>query len=187
MGHTSVMHSLPFRTWHSAAVLVAAAGLVVSACSSSNSSSSTTASTPAAPPTSSSAPASTGGEPTTGAAAIAAIKANWATFFNINTPTARRVALLQDGPALAPVLAAQAKITLAQGSSAKATSVTLTVTGQASVTYNILISGHLALGHQGGLAIYENGVWKVGLASFCGLLKLEAAVSSLKLPPQCPK
>jgi hypothetical protein len=180
------MHTLPFRTWHSAAVLVAAAGLVVSACSSS-STSSTTASSPAAPPTSSSAPASTGGEPTTGAAAIAAIKANWATFFNINTPTARRVALLQDGPALAKVLAAQAKITLAQGSSAKATSVTLTGTSQASVTYNILISGHLALGHQVGVAIYQNGVWKVGLASFCGLLKLEAAVSSLHLPAQCPK
>jgi hypothetical protein len=180
------MHTLPFRTWHSAAVLVAAAGLVVSACSS-NSSPSTTTSSPAAPPTSSSAPASTGGEPTTGAAAIAAIKANWAKFFNINTPTAQRVALLQDGPALATVLAAQAKISLAQGSSAKATSVTLTGTGEASVTYNILISGHLALGNQGGLAIYQNGVWKVGLASFCGLLKLEAAVSSLKLPPQCPK
>ncbi len=181
------MHSLPFRAGQIAAVLAASAGLAVSACSSNSSSSSTTASSPPAPPTSSSAPASTGGEPTTGAGAIAAIKANWAKFFNINTPTAQRVALLQDGPALATVLAAQSKITLAQGSSAKATSVTLTGTSQASVVYNILIGGHLALGHQVGVAVYENGVWKVGLASFCGLLKLEATVSSLHLPAQCPK
>lgn len=187
MGQTSVMHSLPFSSRHVAAVLLASAGLVVSACSSSSSASSTASSPPVAPPTSSSAPASSGSEPTTGPAAISAIKANWATFFNINTPTARRVALLQDGPALASVLAAQSKITLAQGSSAVAKTVTLTGTSQASVVYNILISGHLALGHQVGVAIYQNGVWKVGLASFCGLLKLEATVSSLKLPAVCGK
>jgi hypothetical protein len=181
------MHNLPFRAWHIAAVLVASAGLVVSACSSSSSSSSTASSPPAPPPTSSSAPASTGGEPTTGAGAISAIKKNWATFFNINTPTAKRVALLQDGQALAPVLAAQSKITLAQGSAAKAKSVTLTGTSQASVVYDILLQGHVALAHQVGVAIYQNGVWKVGLASFCGLLKLEATVSSLKLPAACGK
>src|SRR5690349_20288697 len=156
------MHSSPFRTWHIATVLIAAAGLAVAACSSGSSTSSTTASSPAAPPTSSSAPPSTGGEPTTGAAAIAAIKANWATFFNINTPTARRVALLQDGPALATVLAAQSKITLAQGSSAKAKTVTLTGASQASVVYDILLSGHVALANKVGTALYQNGVWKVG-------------------------
>jgi hypothetical protein len=187
-GRLSVMHSSPFRARYIAAVLVASAGLVVSACSSGSSGSTTPPPPTSAPPTSSSAPPPSGGsEPATGAGAIAAIKANWATFFNINTPTARRVALLQDGPALASVLAAQSKITLAQGSSAKVTKVTLTGAGQASVVYSILIQGHVALGHQVGVAVYQSGIWKVGLASFCGLLRLEAAVSSLHVPAVCPK
>jgi hypothetical protein len=185
MGQTSVMPSLHVRASHLAALL-AATGLALAACSSS--SSSVTTPPPVAPPTSSSAPASpSGGEPAAGAAAIAAITANWATFFDISTPTARRVALLQDGPALAAVLSAQAKLTLAQGSAAKATKVTLTGAGQAAVVYNILLHGVVALKNQSGVAVYQNGVWKVGLASFCNLLKLEALVSKLPLPAACPK
>src|SRR5215475_8957894 len=39
------------------------------------------------------------------------------------------------------------------------------VSSQASVTYSILLGGQAALSGQAGVAVYEDGVWKVGLAS----------------------
>jgi hypothetical protein len=53
------------------------------------------------------------------------------------------------------------------------TSVTITSATQAKVIYNILLGGQTALSKQTGVAVYENGTWKVGDASFCGLLALE--------------
>jgi hypothetical protein len=45
---------------------------------------------------------------------------------------------------------------------------------QAMVTYNVLLSGTTALSNQTGVAAYQNGTWKVGDVSFCGLLTLES-------------
>jgi hypothetical protein len=184
------MHSPYFRESRilPAAVLVAA-GLALTACSS-GSSSGTSPSASATPstasPTASATPsASASAEPTTGAAAIAAIKANWAAFFSSKTPIARRLALLQNGQQFAPVISAQAKQALAQSATSQATAVTLTGTSQASVTYAILVGGKPALSGQHGVAVYQNGVWKVGVSSFCGLLKLENNGSSSGLPAAC--
>jgi hypothetical protein len=182
------MQRLHFResTLVSASLLVAAA-LALGACSSSggggNGGSGNTK--PAtSPATSSSAPAS-GSEPTSGAGAVASIEKNWATFFNAKTSTSKRLALLQDGDKLASVIKAQSSNPLATTASAKVSHVTLTGTDQASVTYSILVGGQAVLKGRQGVAVYENGVWKVGLASFCDLLKLENAGKSSGLPPSC--
>lgn len=167
------LHSHQSRT-ASAAVLVTI-GLALAACSSSSPpkspSTTPTSSTPAtsAPATS---PAASS-EPTTGSAAVSAIEANWATFFNAKTPTAKRLTLLENGSEFASVIQAQSGGGLASEASSKVTHVTLTGTDQASVTYNILVGGKTALASQHGLAVYQNGVWKVGDTSFCALLKLE--------------
>jgi len=156
------------------AVLLVAVGLAASACSSSG--------PPAPSPTTSSAstaPASpsatSSGEPTTGSGAISAIEANWATFFNAKTPVATRLGLLQDGQMFASVIRAQAGTGLAAEATSKVTKVSLTGTDQAAVTYDILVGGKPALSNQSGVAIYQDGVWKVGTVSFCALLKLEQA------------
>ncbi|HET9897953.1 MAG TPA: hypothetical protein VFQ44_23735 [Streptosporangiaceae bacterium] len=164
-------------------------GLALSACSSNSSSSvkppatSTTAPTPQT--TSTSAPAPAGGEPTSGPGATKAIETNWEKFFNAKTPVSQRLALLENGSKFAPVIKAQAGSTLALAATAKVTHVTLTGTGQASVTYNILVGGNPALSGQSGVAVYQDGVWKVGDTSFCGLLQLENAGKSKGLPSAC--
>jgi hypothetical protein len=182
------MQRLHFResTLVSASLLLAAT-LALGACSSSGGGGSggngntQPATSPAAP--TSSAP--TSGEPTSGAGAVAAIEKNWATFFNAKTSTSRRLALLQDGDKLAAVIKSQSTNPLAATASAKVSHVALTGTDQASVTYKILVSGQAVLSGQQGTAVYQDGVWKVGLASFCALLKLENAGKSSGLPAAC--
>jgi len=165
------------------------AGLVLAGCGGSGSSSNP----PPAPPTTSSAPPSTSpssppansSEPTSGPGAVQAIETNWAKFFDAKTPIPQRIALLENGQQFADVIHAQANFTLAKLATAKVTHVTLTGTSQAAVTYSILISGKTGLGGQAGVAVYQDGVWKVGDSSFCGLLKIENAGSSKGLPAGC--
>jgi hypothetical protein len=181
------MQRLHFResSLVSASLLVAAA-LAVAACSGGGGGGGgTTPTTPATSPAATSS-APSGAEPESGPGAVAAIKKNWATFFNGKTPTARRVQLIQGGDKLAKVLKAQqAGNPLASSATAKVTHVTLTGTSQASVTYSILLGGQAALSGKQGVAVYEDGVWKVGLASFCDLLKLENAGNASGLPSAC--
>ena len=55
---------------------------------------------------------------------------------------------------------------------AKVTGVTLTSATMATVKYNLTSGGSTLLPNQTGTAVLENGVWKVGDASLCGLIKL---------------
>ena len=147
--------------------LVLALAPAVAACSSSSSSSSSSAasSAPAPPAPVSSAPAAGNS-----AAAAAEITTNWEKFFNASTPTSERVALLQDGAAFAVAISGLSH--LVSGLGATVTSVTVTSPTSAIVRYNLTASGSTLLSGQTGTAVYENGTWKVGDASLCGLLKL---------------
>ena len=152
-------------------ILVPALGLAlaltVAACSSSSSSSSSSASSGSGPASASSAPASSASG---NSAAVAEITANWEKFFNASTPTSQRVALLQNGAAFA--VAIDGLSHLVSGLGATVTSVTVTSPTSATVKYNLTASGSTLLSGQTGTAVYENGTWKVGDASLCGLLKL---------------
>jgi len=162
-------------------VALSTLGLALGACSSSTSS----APPSSQPPTSAPASSSPAGEPTSGAGAISAIESNWATFFNAKTPLAKRLTLLQNGQVFASVIKAQQGGSLASLATSKVSHVSLTGTSQAAVTYTILVGGKPALSNQSGQAIYQDGVWKVGDASFCGLLKLENGGKSSGLPAAC--
>jgi len=144
-----------------------ALALAVAACSSSSSSSSSSAPASSAP--ASSAPAASAAASDT-AAAAAEITANWEKFFSASTPTSQRVALLQNGPAFAVAISGLSH--LVSGLGAKVTAVTVNSATTATVTYNLTASGSTLLSGQTGKAVYENGVWKVGDASLCGLIKL---------------
>jgi hypothetical protein len=158
-------------------ILVCTLGTSVAACGSSGSTSSSTpgsgassTSTPApsATTTSSSAPA-------TGSNAVAQITANWIAFFNPKTPMAKRVSLIQNGQAFASAIQTSASFPGASSASAKVTKVTLTSATKASVIYSILLLGTPVPGltNTKGVAVLQNGTWKVGDASFCVLLTLE--------------
>ena len=133
-----------------------------------------------------SAPASA--EPVSGPAAVAAITANWKTVFNGKAPIPRRLALVQDGAQVAAFVEAQAKTSFgaaATGSTATVTSVTITSPSQATVHYEVLLLGTPLLKNQVGTAIYLNGIWKVAIASFCGLAYLQYPKGSPQLPAVC--
>ena len=165
-------------------LLVGALAAGLAACSSSsNSSSSGASSSPSSAP-SSSAPASSA-SPASSSGPASAIAANWAAFFNAKTPVAKRVSLLQDGQTFQSIIKSQAGSGLAASATAKVTKVTMVSSTQAKVTYSILIGGQSALANQAGVAVLQDGTWKVGLASFCGLLALENGGKTSGLPAAC--
>jgi hypothetical protein len=161
-------------------LLVSAIGGGLAACSGG---SSTTSSAPASAPSSpaAAAPSASGSS----SSAEQAITTNWEAFFNAQTPVAKRVSLLQDGQAMSSVISAQAGSGLASQATAKVTKVTVTSPTQAKVTYTILVAGTPALKNQSGVAVNQDGTWKVGLASFCGLLALENSGDTSGLPAAC--
>jgi hypothetical protein len=144
--------------------------LMSSACGGGSPSPSSTTTTP---------PAATGGS------AVAQITTNFETFFNGKTPVSQRVSLLQDGSEFQSVISAQAGSALATGASVKVTKVTVTSPTQATVKYNLLEGGAPALSNQTGTAVLDNGTWKVGVTSFCGLLALENGGKTTGLPAAC--
>jgi len=164
-----------------ASAAVAAACLVVAACGGGGSQHGA-ATSPR--PTASAAPA----EPASGAAAVAAITANWKTVFNGKAPIPARLALAQDGPQLASFIEAEAKTSLGQtatGSTATISLVTITSASQATVHYEVLLLGTPLLKNQTGVAVYQDGIWKVGVATICGLAVLAFSAKSSQLPAVC--
>jgi len=93
--------------------------------------------------------------------------------------------LLQDGQEFASIIQSQAGSSLAAGATAKVTNATLVSSTEAKVTYSILEGGQAALSNQAGEAVYQDGTWKVGVASFCSLLALENGGSTSSLPAAC--
>jgi hypothetical protein len=166
------------------AVLAATACLILVGCGGGGSHPPSTKSVSPKPTASATAAA----EPVSGAAAVAAIRANWETVFNGKASIPRRLALVQDGSQVAAFVEAQATTSFgaaAAGSTAKISSVTITSPSQATVDYEVLLLGTPLLKNQVGTAVYVNGIWKVAIASFCGLTYLEYPKTSPKLPAIC--
>jgi hypothetical protein len=162
-----------------APALCLALALAVAACSSSSSSS--TSSAPASSAPASSAPA-TSSSPSGSSAAAAEITANWEKFFDSTTSLSERVALLENGSKFSSAISALSKIPLASGIGAKVTSVTVNSATSATVTYNLVSGSSTLLTGQKGTAVYQDGTWKVGDASLCGLFKL---IPGGTLPAAC--
>jgi hypothetical protein len=147
----------------------------VAACSSSSSSSSSSPPAPASTsassaPASSAAASSSAPAAANTASAAAQITTNWEKFFASSTPVSQKVTLLQNGSTFAPAISGLTS--LVSGLGAKVTGVTVNSATSATVDYNLTAGGSSLLSGQTGTAVYEDGVWKVGDASLCGLLKL---------------
>jgi hypothetical protein len=165
----------------SSILLTCMVGLGLAACSSSSSSAPKASSPPAASP---SASATSSGSSASGADEKE-ITTNWEAFFDAKTPVAKRVSLLQDGSTFSTIIKSQAGSGLAAEATAQVTKVTMITTSEAQVTYDILVSGTPELKNQNGTAVLQDGTWKVGVASFCGLLTLENGGSTSSLPAAC--
>jgi len=113
------------------------------------------------------------------------IAAHWTAFFNPKTSVARRISLLQDGEQFAAVIRSRASSSLAAHASAKVISVTLVSATRAKVVYTLLEDGKPARANQLGVAVYQDGTWKVGVATFCSLLAMENGGRTSSLPTAC--
>ena len=176
------MRSLHWPGPRRASAALAATGcLILAACGGGGSPSTSASPNPTAS-------ATAAAEPTSGPAAVAAITANWKTVFNGKASIPSRLALVQDGAQVAAFVEAQAKTSFgaaATGSTATVSSVTITSPSQATVHYEVLLLGTPLLKNQVGTAIYLNGIWKVAIASFCGLAHLQYPKGSSQLPAVC--
>jgi len=126
---------------------------------------------------SSSAPASS-----SSSGAAAEITANWEKFFSSSTTASQKAALLQNGSKFTSAISAFAQIPLASGIGAKVTKVVVTSSTEATVTYNIVAGGASLLSGKTGTSVYQDGTWKVGDASLCGLFTL---IPGGSVPPAC--
>ena len=117
--------------------------------------------------------------------AEAVIAAHWMAFFNPKTSVARRISLLQNGEQFAAVIRSESSSSLAAHASARVTSVTLVSATRAKVVYTLLEDGKPARADQLGVAVYQDGTWKVGVATFCSLLAMENGGRTSLLPAAC--
>jgi len=140
-------------------------GLALTSCSSGKKSANTSA--PNSPSTTASASPSFDQ-----AAAEAAIKTNWAAFFSKTTPLAKKLDYLQRGSTLRAAVEQFGKDPRTRQASAKVTGVFVTSPTAATVNYQVLLGGRVALPSAVGTAVYEDGAWRVSDTTFCGLLAL---------------
>ncbi|MBO0852366.1 MAG: hypothetical protein J2P18_01200, partial [Nocardia sp.] len=103
------------------------------------------------------------------AATTKAVTDAFVQFFDAKQPADKRAAVVQNGPAFQPVIAAMGT----QPTSATVAAVSTTDPTHANVTYSLLMNGQPALANQAGQAIQDNGQWKVAATTFCALAKLQ--------------
>jgi hypothetical protein len=119
---------------------------------------------------------------------MAAVTTTWTTFFNGNVPIPKRLTLLQDSADFASFVHAQEKTSigaLVLQATAKVASVTLGPAGRATVKFTVLLNGSPLAKNLTGMAIYQDGQWKIAASSFCSLLRLAYGKKSHKLPAAC--
>ena len=102
---------------------------------------------------------------------------NWEKFFSSKTDVEGKVRLMQNGERFKPVIRAFASNPLASNVSATVSSVTLQGPNKARVVYVVKFGG-ASLPKQTGVAVRENGTWKVGDASLCRLIALGGTTPS---------
>lgn len=126
-------------------------------------------------PTASSA-APTGNEPADVTAAKAEVTTAWTTFWNSTLPEGQRLPLLETGEALLPALHFAAKPTSASAApivvSATVASVLFRSATRAELKWTLLTNGAPVLPNATGVAVLENGHWKVSKETFCALVAL---------------
>jgi hypothetical protein len=153
------------RTFALALAMVSA--LTVAACSSNGGGE--PASTP--PASTTSAPTST--SPSLDrAAAEAQIRKNWQAFFSKNTSLTTKLTYLQHGDTLKAAVQRFGTDPRTSQATAKVVDVFVTSPTSATVKYQVLLNGQVALPNAVGTAVFEDGVWKISASTLCGLLGL---------------
>jgi hypothetical protein len=174
-------------------VLTLTVGLTLAACGSSSSGGPSAASAASAALASSSAAASAPSASASSAAASPSASASAVAGNGVSDPAAAKkqitklydvffkarkakaASLLEDGSSLGAAIKAAQKLAGTGKESSKTDAVTITGPGTASVTFDLLVNGKVALAKSDGLAVYQNGKWVVAKSTFCTLVSLGGA------------
>ncbi len=164
-----------------AVVFVLAAFLT--ACSDDSGGNETPSATPT-PETTTSAPETSApaSGPADEAAAEQEVKENWEKFFDPKTSTKEKQAVLENGEAMGPVMAAFSGDERGGQVEAQVTEVEFTSPTKATVTYTLLMNGATALPNTSGTAVEDDGTWKVSVSTLCALVQLSGNASASALP-----
>ncbi|WP_329387301.1 hypothetical protein OG625_30225 [Streptomyces sp. NBC_01351] len=168
--------------WAAAAVLLVVPALTGCSSDSGSGSDATAGGSAAASPASAGAPSTPiVGEPADPAAAKAEIEKNWVLFFDPKASTEAKAEVLEHGDLMEPLLSGFANLPNADKTSVKVENIAFTSPTEATVTYDLLVAGSPALSDSKGIAVLDDGVWKVSLKSLCGLIELSGNAA----PPPC--
>ena len=116
------------------------------------------------------------------ASAMADIKEMWTTQFNGAQTVDGAVGLIENGPTYRDAIQQQEESGATNALSVAVKDVQLTNNTLATVTYDIVINGNVALANTKGNATFVDGKWKVSEQHFCVLLNLGNIH-----PPACEK
>jgi hypothetical protein len=93
-------------------------------------------------------------------------------FFSPSASLQQREAVLEDGAKYEQALIQRSKDPRQATAHAKVKSVELTAPNRATVTYDVYLGDTVALPDAQGVAVLQDGVWKVSGESFCALMTL---------------
>ncbi|MEU7473321.1 hypothetical protein AB0A94_33215 [Streptomyces sp. NPDC044984] len=123
-----------------------------------------------------------GSAPANQAAAEQEIRQNWEKFFDPETPVDEKKKLLQNGELLGPVLEAFSGDNRVGQVKAEVTEIAFISPTEADVTFTLTLRGATALPDASGVAVDDDGTWKVSVKSLCALVQLSGDGS----PPDVP-
>ncbi|MDG4864625.1 hypothetical protein P8605_41415 [Streptomyces sp. T-3] len=134
-----------------------------------------TTSAPAPDPTSS-APAA-GGAPKDAAKAEKEIKKNWEDFFDPKVKLKDKPALLENGDKMSEVIEGFSGDERGQQVTAEVVDVEFTSPEEAKITYALALKGATVLPKADGVAVLQDGTWKVSVKTLCGLIAMSGDTS----------
>jgi hypothetical protein len=105
------------------------------------------------------------------------VESAYVNFFSSKSSLATRVGLLQNGSKFKSVIEQFAGNPLAKNVKVVVSSVTPQGANEAKVVYVVKL-GSAGLPKQTGIAVRQNGIWKVGDASLCKLMALQGSTPS---------
>ncbi|OSP40427.1 MULTISPECIES: hypothetical protein [unclassified Streptomyces] len=123
-----------------------------------------------------------GSAPANQAEAEQEIRQNWEKFFDPQTPVEEKKKLLQNGELLGPVLEAFSGDNRVGQVKAEVTEIAFVSPTEADVTFTLTLRGATALPDASGVAVDDDGTWKVSVRSLCALVQLSGDES----PPDIP-
>ncbi|WP_407564044.1 hypothetical protein [Streptomyces sp. 184] len=116
-----------------------------------------------------------GAEPADPAAAEKEIEENWTTFFSPDSDADAKLAVLEDGEAMRPLMTAFSDDKRWKQVSAEVTSVEFDSAEEADVTYDIALEGQTAVPGATGVSVLQDGTWKVSKKAICTLVEMSGS------------